>query len=383
MATTTRGPRFYQARRDRGQILVLAALSMTVVFGFAALAIDVGHFLHTRTDLQKDVDALALAGAQGLPSQSTATSYADALKGPNGLTSSDSVVYDFGHYCDGRAFPTGAAMITVTATRHNSSFLARVAGWTGDDGKGGATIKACATAGKFSLGGLSGARPFALEDTCMQKVGYGDIVTVKYDSSTTRNCDSFQGNYAAVDVKLKSAPSTWDTGASAFRDNIMFGSPTELCTQPSAATDSTCCPTLTTGCTALYQIQTETGNVIGPTKQGLKYLFDNTPANCDTWDEVTNAEDHLNPECWPWSDSYTALGTRLVVVPVVHGLWSSGGTNTINIQAFAIIFLEDMSCTGGNGCDIKGRFIKTIATLPNARRVNYNGTDIGIIALVQ
>ena len=383
MATTTTSPRHGRSRREKGQILVLAAASMAVVFGFAALAIDIGHFLHTRTELQKDVDALALGGAQGLPSQSTATRYADALKGPNGLTSSDTVEYDFGHYCDGSAFPSGSAMITVRATRHNSSFLAQVAGWTGDDGKGGATIKACATAGKFSLGGATGVRPFALEDTCMQKVGYGDIVTVKYDSSTTRNCDSFQGNYAAVDVKLKSAPNTFDTGGDPFRENIQYGSPTQLCTQPSASTDTTCCPTLTSGCTAIYQIQTETGNLVGPTKQGLKYLFDNTPANCDTWDEVTNSEDHLNPECWPWSSSYTALGTRLVIVPVVHGLWSSGGTNTVNIQAFAIIFLENMKCSGGNGCDIQGRFIKTITSLPNARKVNYNGTDIGLIALVQ
>ncbi len=53
--------------KDRGQIIVLAALIIAVVLGMGALAVDVGFFLHERQNVQKAVDAGALAGAQLLP----------------------------------------------------------------------------------------------------------------------------------------------------------------------------------------------------------------------------------------------------------------------------------------------------------------------------
>ena len=54
-------------RGQRGQMLLTAALSMAVVLGFTAMAIDVGLVYHDRRDLQNDADAAALAGSQHLP----------------------------------------------------------------------------------------------------------------------------------------------------------------------------------------------------------------------------------------------------------------------------------------------------------------------------
>ena len=51
-------------RQEFGQGLVLAALAMVVILGFAAMAIDVGLFLHERRELQNAADAAALAGVQ-------------------------------------------------------------------------------------------------------------------------------------------------------------------------------------------------------------------------------------------------------------------------------------------------------------------------------
>jgi hypothetical protein len=53
--------------RERGQIIILAALVVALVLGMGALAVDVGFFLHERQNVQKAVDAGALAGAQLLP----------------------------------------------------------------------------------------------------------------------------------------------------------------------------------------------------------------------------------------------------------------------------------------------------------------------------
>jgi len=58
-------------KSNRGQILVLVALSLVVLLGFAALAIDVGYFYHTKNQLQGAADASALAGAAALVGNDT------------------------------------------------------------------------------------------------------------------------------------------------------------------------------------------------------------------------------------------------------------------------------------------------------------------------
>lgn len=58
-------------RRERGQMLVLAAAAMVAVLGIAALSIDVGSLAHERQNVQNATDAAALAGAQLLPDYAT------------------------------------------------------------------------------------------------------------------------------------------------------------------------------------------------------------------------------------------------------------------------------------------------------------------------
>ena len=53
-------------RRPRGQSLVIVAVSLIVLMGFAGIAIDVGNMMLTRNELQNAADAAALAGAGAL-----------------------------------------------------------------------------------------------------------------------------------------------------------------------------------------------------------------------------------------------------------------------------------------------------------------------------
>jgi Putative Flp pilus-assembly TadE/G-like len=63
------------ARKDeRGQAVVLMVLSLVVLLGMGALVLDVGHWWHTRRQLQATSDAAALAGAQMLPDDPGAAS---------------------------------------------------------------------------------------------------------------------------------------------------------------------------------------------------------------------------------------------------------------------------------------------------------------------
>ena len=50
-------------RGNRGQVLVLVALAIFALLGFAALGIDVGYMYSVRHELQRCADAGALAGA--------------------------------------------------------------------------------------------------------------------------------------------------------------------------------------------------------------------------------------------------------------------------------------------------------------------------------
>src|SRR6188474_3004496 len=63
--------------RSRGQVLVIFALAITVLFAAAGLAFDVGRFYSERRFLQNSADAAALAAANALIRGET-TTQADA-----------------------------------------------------------------------------------------------------------------------------------------------------------------------------------------------------------------------------------------------------------------------------------------------------------------
>jgi len=54
------------AHNESGAVGIVVALMLTVLCGFMALALDVGHLLMARAELQRTADAAALAGATGL-----------------------------------------------------------------------------------------------------------------------------------------------------------------------------------------------------------------------------------------------------------------------------------------------------------------------------
>jgi len=74
------------ARDDRGGVLPLVGLSLTVILGFAALAIDVTHQRALDAQLEATADAAALAAASRLPNRSkaleTAIDYAESNMPP-------------------------------------------------------------------------------------------------------------------------------------------------------------------------------------------------------------------------------------------------------------------------------------------------------------
>jgi hypothetical protein len=345
-------------RQERAQVIVLAAAAMVVVMGFAALAVDVGFAAHTKRDLQNDADAMALAGAREIPNQGLANSKALEWGTSNGVNLDEEVVsIGFGTTCSGLSEPN---TITVRLERSQPTFLARVLGITSS------TLHACATAGRFSLGGGIGAVPWGLEDTCFAGATFGQTYTLKYDSqATSATCDSHGGNFAAMGVdEFGAGPNCTSIPGPdeerKYRRAICFGAIRDLCTV--SATD--CVGEAGDDCAhssvADHELCTETGNLTGPTKDGVEYRISHTSTACDTWEEVTYPEGGLRDRCNPWLAGDPATDSqRVVMVPIVHGIWSEGGEHKVTIVDFAIFFLEAPPQCTGNKCDIKGYFIQS------------------------
>lgn len=327
------------SRSERGQLIVMAALSMIVMLVFAALTIDVGMWMHTKTKLQADVDSMALAGAQLLPSTDLAGSTARSFAGENSLKSSEVESIGFTHDCSGTE---RSNIITVRAKRHNKSALAQLIGITGAD------IRACATAGRYYLSGVdSGIRPFAIENDCADRIKSGGLITIKWDSgSHGGGCTgSSQGNYNLIDLDYDDA-GKFATGKDETTDNILNGNNSPLCIQGTPG----CCAAPGPDCIGVYKIQTEPGLAMGPVIfRGVEELIANTARDhpeCDTLAEVVqNGE--LNMDCAYWRPGYIggAASSRLVIIPVVDGLYDSGGKNTVTIQGFALLFIESANDT--------------------------------------
>jgi Flp pilus assembly protein TadG len=114
-------------------VIVLVAILMVVLLGFAALAIDVGNAYYSQRKLQGSADAAALAGAQGLPDTTSARTlalqYSGGAGGKNVSSGLDDVQADVSVACA----PVGSGCSTlntvvVNEQAHVKSFFAKVLG---------------------------------------------------------------------------------------------------------------------------------------------------------------------------------------------------------------------------------------------------------------
>ena len=88
---------------EKGVALILIAVSIIVLFGFGALAIDVGHLYNVKNQLQAAADAAALAGASEMGSGDLAT------MASNAYTAADRVAMH--NYADVAAVDTPNALM--------------------------------------------------------------------------------------------------------------------------------------------------------------------------------------------------------------------------------------------------------------------------------
>ncbi len=325
---------------EHGQALVLFVLALGVLLGFVAMSIDVGLILHERRSLQNAADAAALAGAIELPeSQTLAGSKAQEWAESNGidLGAGDEITITVD--------PVTNA-VEVEVRREASFIFGRALGLTTVD------VHASAVAQIGAPASLSGIMPFAvLEDAIDYTVS---PTTIKYDANNPTT-----GNFAPLAID--------GPGSSIYEDSIVSGTMISACglSQPACADPTE---------------QTQTGNLVGGTRNGIKYRINNTSTSCDEFDEVLipdgSGSYRVNGACNPWTEGSNSL--RLVLIPVVESFCN--GSCTVTILYFTGFFLDDFSLSQckGNSCEITGTFVKTVFDPYNDAVLGIFDPDSGI-----
>ncbi len=305
-------------REEFGQGLVLGTLAMVVILGFAAMAIDVGLFLHERRELQNAADAAALAGAQELP-----YSPADARQKAEEWAESNGIDDDELEAIEVTSAYVSNDSITVQVKRDVPFVFARVLGFTSD------TMRADATARVGSPAEMGGLVPFGVLE---EAISLTEPTVLKYDAKNV-----FHGNFGALGID--------GPGANTYRGTIEHGSQTSLCSQGQD------------GCTN-PTTETEPGNMTGPTRQGVDWRIDNTSSECDEFDEVfyeAGGTYRFKGRCHPFPSTGASDSCRVVIVPVIGELCK--GHCDVTIVKFAMFFIEELGSCTGNSCEVTGKFV--------------------------
>ncbi len=298
-------------RQEFGQGLVLAALAMVVILGFAAMAIDVGLFLHERRELQNAADAAALAGVQELPySSAEAEARAQEWAINNGVNLAE------GELDTIQVTTTYAAndTITVRVQRDVPYIFARVLGFTSS------TVHATGVARVGSPTIATGAMPWALRESykeMAEAAGYGQPVVLMekppLGASGKFGALCFDGTHC---------------GDSTYRGTIVQGTEVDL--------------------EESYYMKT--GVMPVPTEKALADRFTGESTQCDTFGEVfrqVGGDDweFTSNTCNPWTDQGSG-SRRVVLAPVMEDYYydqCSGSSCPMQASGFAMLFLENPS----------------------------------------
>lgn len=305
--------------RQRGQVLILTAVALTVLLGAAALVTDIGMLTITRRALQNAVDAGALAGAVALPGD-PAGARAAALdwtrRNGVGITSDDAIA--------ATVTTTSVAndTINVMANRIVHYGFARIFGLISSQVRADASAINAVAGSVRSANGIS-VIPWAVNNDAF--VSYGQLVSLQPANSNNQNG---QFNFVSIDPP-GGTQSYADAMANGVAGDIVVGR-----RYPTNAFDG--------------------GKVSQQTASALNSRINSRPN--ETW------------------DAFRRGSPRVVIIPVVNGNIPNP-PNPVVIETFRAFFLEQVD-TKNNV--IYGRFVPIIVSVGAASPQGISVPDLGV-----
>lgn len=348
--------------KNRGFVLVTVAILLVVILAFAALAADVGVLYSSRTTAQEIVDGAALAGASTFvlnpiaPQPQTAINYATAAATSQSVLGNPVVASEVTVSVAGR-------IVTVDLERVENTYFSRVVGLN----SARVRVRGVAEASNLAVGSRC-AKPFFLPNTVLLPTGTAPCdacnpAKAAYNQVLIRNgaATSFALAQIAAENQIRIRP-TSPTNALApgqYYSLAIGGTGGEV-----YRTNIATCAEEVVSCSQCYEV--EPGNMIGPTKQGIRELIG------DPADVFVHVGQYSS------AAGISDTSPSLVVVPVWDvcytnsacgeppfcpaGKFADSGRNIqVQVVGFALIFIER---TQGN--DVEGRLINVVPCDPNA-----------------
>lgn len=365
--------------RDRGATLVIVAFALLLIMGLAALAVDLGFFYVARTEAQRAADAGALAGATTF-AISSCTSGTTGCAAMQTAARNEAISVGNKNLVAGAnpniqaadvTFPTPPSptnpLITVKVQRSTANgnalptYFAKILGISTVD------VSAVATAEAYSPGTssgpavgttcvkpwlmpncdaahttptnplCSGTQAYYIDPTTKQIVNpsvIGSQITIKPGSPGATIAPS---QFFPVVLPPGTAPVECPTcsqgggggGASLYRQNIE------------------CCNTRTISCGSIT-LQPETGNVVGPTRQGVDCLIheQNNGSGQDIRNvdgSITGGNSNPNPAL---RGQPVTISDSIITVPLYDGAQlcpggSCAASVSANVVGFMQMFIKD------------------------------------------
>ncbi|MCL6570424.1 MAG: Tad domain-containing protein [Bacillus sp. (in: Bacteria)] len=184
-------------KEERGDTLILGAISLMVILAMAGLAIDGSLLYMKKSQLQKEVNAAVLSGAQELTNteQIVTDTVQAILDAHNDTTSLSELDIEMGN------------KLSLTLTKPVNLTFARLFGFEKVD------VKAHAAAGLESIGKAVGAAPLGIDESI--QLEYLTEYKLKVDSS-----DSLIGNFGILALG--------GPGANTYEENLRIGYQSEI-----------------------------------------------------------------------------------------------------------------------------------------------------------
>jgi len=332
-------------RGEDGGVLAIVTLSMMVLMSFGAGVMDIGQMFQTRRQLQNAMDGAALAGAAELAvtgSHAVALSTAADYAQRNGVSEARA---DLLYPRVASVGPYTLNAVEVSATRHLNLLVAGLL----SNGVGDVRVQATAVIAPVLP--TADLWPWGVPQSEIIK---GTLIAVKVGSPPPN-----PGNFDALDFPPVGG------GANSYLDAIEFGY--------GAGPDDFVSPTLP------WDVPTQTGNVVGATKNGVDYLVDlaassgqdnilspwNTPDDACTWPGAPKSpSDPSVPPPANWVGN-ASVCYRIGVVPILESLDVSG-KKRVTVVDYGAFYLIGRTDGAGGKINVWGYFLEK-ATVSGGR----------------
>jgi Flp pilus assembly protein TadG len=349
--------RMLRKHPQKGMAIAMVALCIVVLFLMAALAVDLGVLYTARTSAQHAADAAALAGAYTFlrptaPQPSTAQNAAVATAAANAILGTPVAITTGNVTVD-----TATRRVTVTVPRTSAggnaigTFFARVANNTSAD------IVAKATAEAGLQGSASRCvKPIFLPNTIFSDLtpGAGNSACnagqVVFDSSGNITAWA-QGLFGVQKTIRPVDPNTALQPGQFYSLDFGSGGSTYRCAWGQCL--NYCAGTSEIACGQRYPV--ETGNMVGPTQQGVRDLIGN-PA--DRWIGIDQYD----------VDGVTMDTSKsLVIAPVwedcdpANQIISGTRGQTVAVIGFLELFVDRYQNGNGPGSGVQAHIVRAVA----------------------